>query len=191
MINKEERREKILDSALDVFSQNGYYKSKIEDIAKEAGIGKGTVYEYFESKKNLFQELVIYTLDRYFEDIYKIIEQEGLRNRLLAYAFYHGESINRHMDMMESLPKKNDIFSSKIKLYIKEFRQKVFILLEDILKEAINRGEVREDLDINIASFMILGTINQYYAEEIFLNDKNVYDVDHKKIVDFLVESML
>ena len=52
------KRELILDTALDLFVQKGYLDTKIIDIANVAGIGKGTIYEYFSSKEELFTELL-------------------------------------------------------------------------------------------------------------------------------------
>ena len=49
-------KEQILEAAGLVFSQMGYSQSTIQDIATAAGIGKGTVYSYFESKPEIFVE---------------------------------------------------------------------------------------------------------------------------------------
>lgn len=57
IIDKEAKKKQILRAALAVFSSKGYYGAKIADIADEAGIGKGTVYEYFRTKEGLFMEL--------------------------------------------------------------------------------------------------------------------------------------
>ena len=43
-------RKCILDSAIKLFSKKGYEQTSIEELAKEAGIGKGTVYSYFSNK---------------------------------------------------------------------------------------------------------------------------------------------
>jgi TetR/AcrR family fatty acid metabolism transcriptional regulator len=51
------KREMILEAAYDLFLNKGYWETKIIDIAEKAGIGKGTVYEYFESKDDIFFEL--------------------------------------------------------------------------------------------------------------------------------------
>jgi AcrR family transcriptional regulator len=52
------RREAILMAALDEFSARGYEASRLDDVAKRAGVAKGTIYLYFHDKENLFQELV-------------------------------------------------------------------------------------------------------------------------------------
>jgi AcrR family transcriptional regulator len=54
----EERRAAILDSALSVIAERGYHASAIDDIAREAGISKALIYEHFQSKQDLFAELL-------------------------------------------------------------------------------------------------------------------------------------
>ena len=54
---KEEARRTILETAAGVFAQKGYEDAKMDDIAKELGVSKGAVYQYFSSKDELFQDL--------------------------------------------------------------------------------------------------------------------------------------
>ncbi|MEP0826188.1 MAG: TetR/AcrR family transcriptional regulator [Nitrososphaera sp.] len=51
---KAELREKIIQAAIESFSQSGYDRTKMEDIAKRLGLSKGTLYLYFKSKEDLF-----------------------------------------------------------------------------------------------------------------------------------------
>src|SRR3569832_1242679 len=53
-----ERRETILAAALDEFSLRGCEAARLDDVAKRAGIAKGTIYLYFRDKESLFQELI-------------------------------------------------------------------------------------------------------------------------------------
>jgi len=52
--NKEKKQTAILTAALSVFGEKGYAAAKIIDIARAAGVGKGTIYEYYRSKYDLF-----------------------------------------------------------------------------------------------------------------------------------------
>ena len=52
------RRDAILEAALDEFSAKGFASARLEDVAKRAGIAKGTIYLYFTDKESLFQELI-------------------------------------------------------------------------------------------------------------------------------------
>ena len=53
-----ERREAILAAALDEFSASGFAAARLDDVARRAGVAKGTIYLYFRDKESLFQELV-------------------------------------------------------------------------------------------------------------------------------------
>ena len=55
---KEDRPAEILDAALKVFAVKGFASTKLNEVAKEAGVSKGTVYLYFESKEALFKAVV-------------------------------------------------------------------------------------------------------------------------------------
>jgi AcrR family transcriptional regulator len=54
----EERPRQLLDAALDVFAEKGIAAAKLEEIASRAGVSKGTIYLYFQSKEDLFKEVV-------------------------------------------------------------------------------------------------------------------------------------
>src|SRR5215471_1872475 len=55
---KQDRPAEILDAALKVFAQKGFAAARMDDIAKEAGVTKGTIYLYFENKEAVFKSLV-------------------------------------------------------------------------------------------------------------------------------------
>ncbi|HHN64636.1 MAG TPA: TetR/AcrR family transcriptional regulator [Nitrospirae bacterium] len=57
IVDKEEKRKEILSAAMRVFARKGFSASRVIDVAREAGIGKGTVYEYFHSKDEIFLAL--------------------------------------------------------------------------------------------------------------------------------------
>ncbi len=54
----EARPDEILDAALEVFGEQGFARARLEDVAQRAGVSKGTVYLYFDSKETLFREMV-------------------------------------------------------------------------------------------------------------------------------------
>lgn len=60
---KPSTKERILDAALEVFSQKGFHSATTDEIAERAGVGKGTLYRHFETKDKLFEELVRLRLD--------------------------------------------------------------------------------------------------------------------------------
>jgi len=57
------KRQKILDEAVKVFAKSNFYQAKTEEIAHNAGVSKGIVFHYFETKENLYLQTLYYTLD--------------------------------------------------------------------------------------------------------------------------------
>lgn len=72
---KEDRKQEILTEAMKVFSQRGVKNTTMEEIADAAGIGKGTIYEYFRSKDDIFAE----AFRRYMDDMDEAIARRLLR----------------------------------------------------------------------------------------------------------------
>ncbi len=81
----------IIQAEMLVFARDGYHRAKMEAVAAEAGIGKGTVYEYFKSKTDLFLVLYDHMLaelkDFYMKELQKIQQPAAMLKRFIAVAF--------------------------------------------------------------------------------------------------------
>lgn len=78
MVKKEETRLRIMDNALRLFSEKGYYLTTTKEIAKEAGVNEITLFRHFGSKENLFQETTefyVHSIDLQSE-IKRLIKQD-------------------------------------------------------------------------------------------------------------------
>ena len=89
VVDKERKRSEILEAAMTVFAQRGFHRARMEEVAAAAKIGKGTIYEYFESKHQLLQALHGYMLGKlkeYYAEKLKDIEEppEIIRGFLAA-----------------------------------------------------------------------------------------------------------
>lgn len=73
IVDKELKRESILRAAMKVFAQQGVNDFKMIQIAEAAGVGKGTIYEYFPSK----EALVIGSIALFFDDFARFVEQRS------------------------------------------------------------------------------------------------------------------
>jgi AcrR family transcriptional regulator len=80
------KRQQILEGANRVFSQMGFDAASMNDITREAGVSKGTIYVYFDSKEELFMELCNHYREILFADIYHALESDGdLREALIEF----------------------------------------------------------------------------------------------------------
>ncbi len=69
LVDKKEKREKILEAAITVFARKGTAKTKAADIAESAQIGKGTIYEYFKSKEELIAAAFHYVIKKAEDEV--------------------------------------------------------------------------------------------------------------------------
>lgn len=79
------KKEKIIDAGFHLFSENGYFNTDTAEIAKEAGVSTGIVYNYFEDKNAILQEVVSRYIDQLEENIDRIIHKHAETNNLEAF----------------------------------------------------------------------------------------------------------
>src|SRR3990172_2225866 len=70
---KDARPSEILDAALDLFVEKGFAATRLEDVAQRAGVSKGTVYLYFDSKDDLFKAVIRSGMVRAIEEAEKLV----------------------------------------------------------------------------------------------------------------------
>ncbi|SNS18829.1 transcriptional regulator, TetR family [Anaerovirgula multivorans] len=188
---REKRELEIMQAAFKVFTRNGFHEAKIEEIAKKAGIGKGTIYEYFDSKKDLFQQMIIYIIERYIQGAEEIsVKENTVREKLIAFAAYHGKFLQYHIDMTETTVTKLDMLSGNMKQWVREEQSKVHNFVLKIIKEGMGNGELREDLNSEIAAIAIIGAINQSYTRQIYFGKMRAEDIDPTPAIDMIFKGL-
>lgn len=88
------KREQILDGARKVFMAQGFDAASMNDIVREAGVSKGTVYVYFENKEQLFAALIARERDRFANEMRSTIAQYDTIEQALTQ---YGRALARHM----------------------------------------------------------------------------------------------
>ncbi len=191
MVSKKDRRKSILRAALKIFSKNGFYKSKMEVIAKEAGIGKGTLYEYFNSKKHLFQESIKESMLIYKEDAKRAFLTDGkIEEKLEAFFNFHGEFLSKHKDIFYSFMTQSNSMSEEMEKWMIEVKIETIEVILNSIQQSIDSGEFREDLDVELATFMIIGTVTQYYGKKMMYDNTDYRKIDTKLIIDTLSKGL-
>ncbi|MBR5000386.1 MAG: TetR/AcrR family transcriptional regulator [Firmicutes bacterium] len=161
MRDKSKKRQLIMEAALQVFVEHGYEKTKIIDVARTAGIGKGTVYEYFESKEALFCCILEEYCEYYKEGVRKILvdlNDAGCQEKLLSV-------IRMEEDLKDQVRLKSlnplqlmTEFSNfpGLKQAIQTMLKFKFETVCGILKEGVKTGEFRP-VNIPLATAALMG----------------------------------
>jgi len=146
---KKQNKKAILNAAINLFSRQGYHQTSIEQIAKEAGVGKGTVYSYFQTKKDIIKGFCEVELEHIHQELVDrsdpdepMVEQ---LKRIFMVEFRHVTSNVEfgRLFMRESL------FPNALETQDNhEMDDKYLELFFPILQKAQARGELRTDLDL-------------------------------------------
>lgn len=155
------KRQLILESALTVFLNKGYEKAKIIDIAREAGIGKGTVYEYFSSKEHLFSCLMDNFFEEYVqktEEVLQQTEEKSCRDTLAAL-FRMESSLYKSLACASLTPlqiQMEFVHFPELKHTLRRILQYKYDTLHDVLKRGIAAGELRA-VSLPLTTIMLMG----------------------------------
>ena len=181
IVDKEEKKQEILKAAVRIFAQNGVVKTKMADIAEAAGIGKGTIYEYFRSKEDIFAEtyghLFKDTENRIAEVLKSSISPEDKLRRFMNVTIEEflvrdgGEFAGIMMSFWsEGIRNNNERIMEIIDLkkVYSEFR----IMIAGILDEGIKKGQFRK-METNITASVIIGALDGILLQ--YVMDKNVF----------------
>jgi AcrR family transcriptional regulator len=147
-IPAEARRAAIFAAALDEFTARGYERARLDDVAKRAGIAKGTIYLYFADKETLFQELVRSMVHPVLGALEKLrgidIPARVLVETLLA-TFIRDVYGTRRKDIIRLILSEGPRFPAMAEFYYREVIGRVLALVRPILKRAAERGELPSD----------------------------------------------
>lgn len=170
-----EKYQKILDAAVEVIAERGYFKSPVSEIARRAGVADGTVYLYFKSKDDLLRTAI----DRRFERFYQQIAEafltiQGPREQLEYIALVHLESyqVNRSMAVLLQTEMRQ---SAK---FIAEFSHRHLARYIQTVREVVRRGQeegiFRRDVADGVVAHCMFGAIDELLSSAVFTG--RVYD---------------
>lgn len=141
--DSEARRAVILDAALRVFGQYGYRRTSMDDIARETGIAKGTIYLSFAGKEEVFQALSRRLAQRMLADA----EAAGRRPGTTAdkLAAMHAAWFGTYADTIRRSPHAAELLDAKHRLsadLVTDAASRYKRLVRDVLAEAVAAGEM-------------------------------------------------
>lgn len=176
---KAETRRAIIESAVQLFSEKGFEKTSIEDIAKTANIGKATVYTYFAAKSDIFLTYCDDELDEAFADLKKP-KQDGvfLLDQLIEFFMLKFTFVTRNREFGRQLLREM-LFPKVVNERAKEHDQRYFDVLEVLFTNAQKRGEIAANQDLFLLSVhffsLYLGSLAGWYGGYV----DNVQDVEN------------
>jgi len=138
------KRQQILTAAFHVFAEKGYHNAKIEEIAQVAQVGKGTVYEYFQSKNQLFQEMLKAEMTAFEHTLTEKLEsEESTRGKLVILIEKNIELGNDYRPLAKIAFMETNILEGTFRDWMINLYKVRVKIIEGIIQKGINNGEIR------------------------------------------------
>lgn len=180
---KEARPGEILEAALDLFAEKGFAATKLTEVAKRAGVSKGTVYLYYESKEALFQALVKEMVLPHLEHSeHTVDEYEGATTDLMfgLMQFWLDNVIHTKVCGIPKLviaEAKN--FPDMAKFYVDNVVTRGRKLVERILQRGVDRAEFAvQDIPHSARAVLAPMIFAAIWEQSLAPFDSRSYDVD-------------
>lgn len=188
----EERKQNILESAKRLFSLYGFYRTQISDIIKEAGIARGTIYQYFENKQDIFITLLENAYQQWEKDISQAVTQIDLKS--ISPEAYLRLRVKTTLDFLVSDPDICNIVMSmgfglpvELETATRQLEEKIRIVAVNDFKLGIHNHHIRSDLNIDRFAEMIAGAIFRSAFHALARANKNSRAVDVEALAnDFI-----
>ncbi|GAB3802136.1 TetR/AcrR family transcriptional regulator [Spirosoma humi] len=159
---KEARPTEIIEAAMQVFIEQGFAAAKLDDVAKRAGIVKGTLYRYYDTKEDLFRAVVQFAVETHLQAIEQVASafQGSLRELVPTLLIRAAEGMGQsHIPALARLViSESRSFPDLARIWHDNIVAKLLSLLTSLITEAQARGEVQSG-DPKVHAFSIVGPI--------------------------------
>jgi len=143
------RRDAILDAALDEFSARGFAAARLDDVARRARVAKGTIYLHFKDKETLFQELIRSKMTPFFGNLEAAFATELPLRRIVDRAieiFVRDVYGTQRKQLIRLIISEGPRFPALAEFYYREVLSRVLVAVRGLLRRALDRGELADDV---------------------------------------------
>ena len=156
MTKDKSKEDGIIKAARQRFAHFGYSKVTMDEIAGDVEMGKASLYYYFPTKENLFQEVIVQEQEEFADEIEKILQNENCaEDKLVQYVDqrlkYFQKLFNLGALSFYSFIEKKSHF----KQYYKEFEERELQLLSKIFEEGKKKNEFKKDVDEKVVRVLL------------------------------------
>jgi len=186
-----DKHQLILDAAVKVFAEKGFFLSKVSEIAREAGVADGTIYLYFKNKDDLlisiFEEKMREVISRFRDEIDK---EEGAGARLACL-------IRMHLAGFQDYPELAAVFQVELRQssrFMREYKKAELKQYLDLIGEIVEQGQregvFRRGVPVGLIKRFIFGTLDEVVSTWVLAEKPYDLEALAEPIVDLLLQGI-
>ena len=190
---RNDKRARILDAAVKVFAERGYFSSTVAEIARAAGVADGTIYLYFKSKDDLLFELFDEKMTQLIGDAKAALAQEpDAPSRLKRFIRLHFSLVEKNPDLASVLVVE---LRQSAQLLKSADRQKLGAAYLELIGQVVREGQERGELDGTVspvtAKRAIFGALDELALGWLLSGRRASLKKTGQEVAEWLVRGLL
>jgi TetR/AcrR family fatty acid metabolism transcriptional regulator len=187
------KHQKILHAAIKVFSEKGFYNSRVSEIAKEADVADGTIYLYFKNKDDILISLFEEEFGKFVENMQvELGKEKDPLQKIKRFAITHLSIVTKHPHLGEVM----GVEVRQSTKFMKEYVNKPFLeylnIIRSVVIEGQEKGLLRKDLTPGVMKRAFFGALDEM-ARYWVLSTKKKHSIDQAaiQISDVFIRGMM
>lgn len=192
-MDRNNKKELIINAATKVFAQKGFYTANVADVAKEAGVADGTIYLYFKNKDDLLISLFETKMEEILVRFSSLLKQNQSADEKLK------KFIHLYFDMIEDDKDLAEVFQVELRQsskFLKDYHNQKFIdflnVIGDIIHQGQKSGRFKQDFSIHTMKLIIFGALDELARQWILADNHHINLKDTaEETSNILIRSLL
>jgi len=201
-LDKKNRRKEIARIALEIFARKGFIETSVSDVARESGIAKGTMYEYFKSKEELIHTALSEWIDEYLfkmsREFINIVDPVERLRHLAEISVKDVKMMELESTLslgMIQLLLREESYGPQKKVVLElmeKMHRRGFEYIAEIIKDGVRKGVFKPEVEkeamtiaINLNSFLTGLVLNH-----IFFHAESDYEKQVKLYFDYILDNL-
>ena len=181
------RRNDILKAALSVFAKKTYESATLDEIAEKAEYGKGTLYNYFKSKEDIFINLMLHGTNQFEKTVIKAVKhgkncREKMKNIVRESLKFSAQNSDFYRVLLKEYGRFALAAKGNFKKNMLKSHSSLIRVIADVIEQGIKKSEIRKMDSQKVAAYFV-NMIHKLIWETKCFNSKIVSD----KEVDFMI----
>lgn len=160
---------RILDAAIDVIAENGFFNARINEIAHRAGVADGTVYLYFKNKDHILRAAIDSGFQQFFAQIRDGLDRAGsCRERLEIIARLHLEALSQRRALAVLMQTEVRQSANFVEGFSHQHIIDYLNLVRGVVRQGHESGELRPGLSDRVVAHCLFGAVDEIVSSWVF-----------------------
>ena len=182
-----DRRQEILEAAAKSFTLFGYKATTMEQVAKIANVGKGTIYTFFANKEILFQEIAMSLVREMIAEADAVLDasasfMDNAHNALMKMLQFR----EKHLLFAKLIEEEKELRTPAVKQVLIRIESEILSYVATLIQRRIDKGEIR-DCDAELVSYLLLKAYLAFIVDWHELHDDKIPE---EKILNLFKETI-